>query len=237
MQSKATAAIVFFAVALPLSAFGTRAHHRHFAPHHATSIHAKSSSAPRLAPVSADFSGHAFHMPPRFHRAGLRSVRIHSTRHAAIHFRAPYETTTGTEAPFAIDGWTAPYFVAYPAPIAKTQPAAATTHAVPQPPVDQASFSDADSSSRTAPAFEAAPASGPDDPPAPADEPGVAAVTIIFKDGRPAQQIRNYILTRRALFPGGDNQPAIPVEQLDLTATIKANEEAGIAFQLPPTLQ
>jgi len=27
------------------------------------------------------------------------------------------------------------------------------------------------------------------------------------------------------------------VEQLDLTATIKANEEAGVIFQVPPAIQ
>jgi hypothetical protein len=65
----------------------------------------------------------------------------------------------------------------------------------------------------------------------------VDAVTIVFRDGRPRQQIRNYILTRKTLFIGDDDQPSIPVEQLDLTATIKANEEAGVIFQVPPAIQ
>ncbi len=164
----------------------------------------------------------------------LRAVRPGALRHASIHARALYKRTT--ETPFALESWSAPYFVAYPA-LGFAQPP------VPSPsPRDTQPVADAlpaDSSSRSTPAFEAVPASSPFDTPAdsPSDDPGVAAVTIVFKDGRPSVRIRNYILTRKALFIGDGNQPAIPVEQLDLTATIKTNEEEGIAFQVPPSVE
>jgi hypothetical protein len=58
------------------------------------------------------------------------------------------------------------------------------------------------------------------------------AVTLIFKDGRPAEHIRNYLLTKNMLYVGG-HHAAIPVDDLDLTATARVNEQAGVDFQLP----
>jgi hypothetical protein len=140
---------------------------------------------------------------------------------------------------YCLPGRCRPYYVAYPAPLAGNQPStvAANPHPLAARTTRDAigSILPADSSSRTAPAFESAPVSGPAE--SPAETPGVDAVTIVFRDGRPRQQIRNYILTRKTLFIGDDDQPSIPVEQLDLTATIKANEEAGVIFQVPPAIQ
>ncbi len=131
-------------------------------------------------------------------------------------------------------------FVAYPAPIAGSKPPTPPVNPTPRlrgcPADSIAAIVPADSSSRSAPAFDP-PNRSSDPADTPSERPGVDAVTIVFRDGRPRQQIRNYILTRKTLFIGDDNQPAIPVEQLDLIATIKANEEAGVTFQLPPSIQ
>jgi hypothetical protein len=70
--------------------------------------------------------------------------------------------------------------------------------------------------------------------PAPASE---EAVTLIFKDGRPPEQIHNYLLTRSTLYVGDQLRRAIPTDQLDLVATAKANQEAGVDFQLPESPQ
>jgi len=59
------------------------------------------------------------------------------------------------------------------------------------------------------------------------------AVTLIFKDGRPAEQIHNYMLTRTMLYVQDAPRQQIPVDQLDLAATVKANNDAGVTFQLP----
>ena len=59
------------------------------------------------------------------------------------------------------------------------------------------------------------------------------AVTLIFKDGRPPEQIHNYLLTRTTLFVGDEKRRAIPTDDLDLVATAKANREAGVDFRLP----
>jgi len=66
--------------------------------------------------------------------------------------------------------------------------------------------------------------------PSPASE---EAVTLIFKDGRPAEHIHNYLLTPSTLYVGDQHHRAIPTEELDLVATAKANQDAGVDFQLP----
>jgi len=59
------------------------------------------------------------------------------------------------------------------------------------------------------------------------------AVILIFKDGRPPQQIHNYILSRTMLYVRDQRHQDIPVDQLDLAATQKANENSSVDFRLP----
>jgi hypothetical protein len=66
--------------------------------------------------------------------------------------------------------------------------------------------------------------------PAPADE---DAVTLVFKDGRPPLHIHNYAMTRTTLYVQDPHHREIPVEDLDLAATEKANREAGVSFAVP----
>jgi hypothetical protein len=65
--------------------------------------------------------------------------------------------------------------------------------------------------------------------------PNEEAVTLIFKDGRPPQQIRNYAMTRTMLYVRDEHHRDIPLDQLDFEATQKANRDAGVDFQLPET--
>jgi len=60
-----------------------------------------------------------------------------------------------------------------------------------------------------------------------------SAVTLVFKDGRPAEQIHNYMLTRTTLYVRDERHREIPVDELDLAATAKANREAGVDFEVP----
>jgi hypothetical protein len=60
-----------------------------------------------------------------------------------------------------------------------------------------------------------------------------AAVTLVFKDGRPTEQIHNYMLTRTTLYVQDDHRREILVDDLDLAATQKINKEDGVDFQLP----
>jgi hypothetical protein len=61
------------------------------------------------------------------------------------------------------------------------------------------------------------------------------AVTLVFKDGRPPDQIHNYVLTRTTLYVRDQHHRDIPLDQLDLAATQKVNHDAGVDFQLPET--
>ena len=58
-------------------------------------------------------------------------------------------------------------------------------------------------------------------------------VTLVFKDGRAPVQIHDYVLTRNTVYVWDRHQRVIPVDQIDLVATAKANQEAGIDFELP----
>jgi hypothetical protein len=59
------------------------------------------------------------------------------------------------------------------------------------------------------------------------------AVTLVFRDGRPPEQIHNYLLTRTMLYVQDQIRRSIPVDQLDIAATEKTNQDAGVDFHLP----
>jgi len=58
-------------------------------------------------------------------------------------------------------------------------------------------------------------------------------VTLVFKDGRAPVQIHDYVLTRNTVYVWDRHQRVIPIDQIDMVATAKANSEAGIEFELP----
>ena len=86
-----------------------------------------------------------------------------------------------------------------------------------------------------------APEQAPEPPPAPVPGPEMQyvpgsadAVTLIFSDGRPPEEIHNYLATRTTLTVlDGHHHREIPIAALDLPATIKANHETGVEFQIP----
>lgn len=59
------------------------------------------------------------------------------------------------------------------------------------------------------------------------------ALTLVFKDGRPPEQIHNYMLTRTTLYVQDQRRHQISVADIDIPATEKVNRDAGIDFQLP----
>jgi hypothetical protein len=73
------------------------------------------------------------------------------------------------------------------------------------------------------------PAYGQPAPPPPPE----AAVTLIFKDGRPPEQIHNYLVTKGTLYVDDPHRREIPIDELDLAATAKANRDAGVDFRIP----
>ncbi|MGH9615327.1 MAG: hypothetical protein ACRD28_01210 [Acidobacteriaceae bacterium] len=61
------------------------------------------------------------------------------------------------------------------------------------------------------------------------------AVTLIFKDGRPSERIHNYAMTPTTLYVLDSPHRNIPLDQLNLSATEKINDQAGISFEVPGT--
>jgi hypothetical protein len=63
------------------------------------------------------------------------------------------------------------------------------------------------------------------------------ATTLIFNDGRPTEQVHNYVLTSTMLY-GFDNgaRQEIPLSEINVPATIQVNRSAGVEFSLPSNL-
>jgi hypothetical protein len=59
------------------------------------------------------------------------------------------------------------------------------------------------------------------------------AVTLIFNDGRPSEQIHNYLLTATTLTVLDQKYREIPLGQINLAATEETNRAAGIDFHVP----
>ena len=59
-------------------------------------------------------------------------------------------------------------------------------------------------------------------------------VTLLFKDGRPPEQVKNYAVTPTTLYVlDGARWREIPLNQLDLPQTEKTNHDAGVDFEVP----
>jgi hypothetical protein len=67
------------------------------------------------------------------------------------------------------------------------------------------------------------------------------AITLVFKDGRPVEHIRNYLLSRDSITiwdgSAGELPREIRIDQLNIAATEKANGDAGVDFYLPRNFQ
>jgi hypothetical protein len=60
------------------------------------------------------------------------------------------------------------------------------------------------------------------------------ALTVIFNDGRPSEQIHNYLLTATTLTVLDQKYHEIPLDQVNVAATQAANRADGIDFSVPP---
>lgn len=142
--------------------------------------------------------------------------------------RMPYGSIYGMGLPYGLAVW--PSYLdtgyydnsTYTDPGYATQPAAAdyAPESYPTPPAEQA---EAVPTNPYRPAYQR---------PQPEPEPETP-VTLVFKDGRPTEQIRDYILTRTTLYVQDAHAHEIPVADLDLVAMDKVNKAAGVDFQLP----
>jgi hypothetical protein len=62
-------------------------------------------------------------------------------------------------------------------------------------------------------------------------------VTLVFKDHRPNQQIRNYLINGDTLTVWDQHPHEITLDELDIAATEKLNHDAGVDLYLPRTTQ
>jgi len=155
--------------------------------------------------------------------SGISTVRpafYHSNRNGRpfAHRRG----VAGAGYPYAA-GYADPGYLTYDGPYTDDS----TDADAPTPPDSEQPEIDPSANLVESPQPTAARARQPD--PAPAE-----AVTLVFKDGRPSQQIRNFIATRSTISVfQGQRHYDIPVADLDLAATAKANRNAGVDFSLP----
>jgi len=151
--------------------------------------------------------------------------------------RPPYrrDNRFGWGIPYVYSGWYPgssnwfnPYYLGYPG-YGDNDDTSATEGYAPQgnEPQDYASQSN-DEDTQEPPPWPSY------NPPQPAAAPQSSEpVTLVFNDGTPSEQIQNYILTPAALYIYDVRRREIPIGQIDLAATAKANHDAGVDFSLP----
>jgi hypothetical protein len=164
------------------------------------------------------------------HRGGNGNSGADGGDHDRGHHRRPYISPYGSRELYGPGygalGWISPYPLDYPE-------TGSTDNSAALPDQTSAEGYDAQPDEQGLPPYPGAypPASVlPNPSSAPESE---EAVTIVFKDGRQPEQIHNYILTRSTLFVGDKQRREIPTDQLDLAATAKVNQDAGVDFRLP----
>lgn len=143
--------------------------------------------------------------------------------------RRPYRSPYERRFPYALPG-IGPYFIGYPNDIGYDDSSAAPDYG-PEGYGPQGYDTQGDEQGQQEPPIPHRPEyDQPHQPPVLGSE---EAVTIVFKDGRPPEQIHNYVLTRTTLYVGDQHHRDIPIDQLDLAATVKVNHDAGVDFRLP----
>lgn len=237
MKRLATVALIVVGVALPVCAQRSGSHggfsghsssgfHGGFSSHSAPAFHGGfRASAPSRYAGSPRSTGS---LARGSLRAGSSGARPPYT--GARHYRRPYISVYGTGVPYyGVPGWIGDYPYGYS---------------------DTTDSDDSQASENAAPdGSDAQPSPEPYQPPAlppwqpdtvlphPPSNPGSEdAVTLIFKDGRPPEQIHNYLLTRTALYVTEPTHRIIPTSQLDLVTTAKVNHDAGVDFRLPDNI-
>jgi hypothetical protein len=224
---KRVAAVALIVVGLAIPACAQRATSRGgFSGHTAQASRGGfSASAPNRFAGSSLYSGsRSLVMVRGLQRSGAGNPTARQAYTGDARYRRPYRSPYGARIPYVLPG-IGPYFLGYPDAFdygdSSTSPdygpqgndAQPDEQGPPEPPIPYQ------------PAYDV-----PRESPAPVSE---DAVTLVFKDGRPPEQIHNYVLTRTTLYVGDQHHRDIPTDQLDLVATAKVNRDAGVDFHLP----
>jgi len=228
---KRLAAIALIAVGVALPACAQRSASRGgFSGHSGSAFHGGfSASVPSRFAGSPRYTGSRSLSTARDSQRG--SVGNFSARPAytaANRYRRPYRPTSRAGIPYAVapwTGWVSPYIPGYQddsdygvSPVAPNY----VSGGYDGQPLEQ---------DQPAPRGPNLPSSDQSHP-SPASD-SEEAVTLVFKDGRPAEKIQNYILTRTTIYVLDQRHRVIPTDLLDLAATANVNHGAGIDFQLP----
>lgn len=148
---------------------------------------------------------------------------------AGTRYRRPYRYRYTGPAIYGVGGWVNPGYLAYDTGYDSGYNDDPGYAAPPYPDPGQAGpIGPPDPSMMPQPQAPVAYASAPAAEPASED-----AVTLVFKDGRPNQQVHNYALTRSTLYVLDQHRREIAVGDLDLAATVKLNQESGVDFHPP----
>jgi len=194
-----------------------------------------SRSVPSRSTASPGFNGRSFSTARGLQRGAAGGFMARPPYTGYRHPRNPYRPSYGAGVRYGVQGLIGPYSYAYPYDMGYDDSGASPNSAPAGP--DGPYGYDAESAAQEQPAPRM-PYTPPSDQAQASPVPESAeAVTLVFKDGRPTEQIHNYILTRTTLYVRDQRPRNIPTDQLDLAATAKANQDTGIDFQLPGTLQ
>jgi len=235
MKRLAAVALIAVGIALPVCAQRS-ASHGGSSGHSAQASHGgfRASASSRIAGTPRSAGSRSPSVARGSHRgAGISSARPPYTGArrppytGARRYRRPYLSIYGAGVPNVVPGWLGAYPFGYS---------------------DTTSSDDSQTSQNSAAEGSDAQPAEPYQPPPlepyqpssdlsrPSPAPGSeVTVTLIFKDGRPPEQIHNYLLTRTTLYVGDPYHRDIPTSQLDLAATAKVNHDAGVDFHLPET--
>jgi hypothetical protein len=232
MRRHATVALVVFCMALP--AFAQRTTSRASSSGHAAPAFHGSRGAPQVnrpAVNRGQSSGRQITLPRPLQRPGVGTSGARPPYTGPWRYRRPYQPRYA----HGVAGYVFPSYLGYgsigPDYLAEPDDTGNDQSSAPQSPDSDAADQQPDDRELPPWPYGSQPAQ-PISSSAPAGE---DTVTLIFKDGRPPEQIHNYILTRNTLYVGDRHRPDIPVDQLDLAATIKVNRDAGVDFHLPDT--
>jgi hypothetical protein len=225
MKRLSVVALAAVGFALPVCAQRSAAHGG-FSAHSSPAFRGGFTSAPHSFEGAPRYTGRSpLNSSPRLLGSAPRNfVSRPNYYYGAGRYRRPYPARYGYGVPYLGAGWIAPGYLAYPdtPPYDDSDPTANYAGGYDSPPSDQTQPLPAPPyPSYTEPLHASQPL------------PNEEAVTLIFKDGRPPQQIRNYAMTRTMLYVRDEHHRDIPLDQLDFEATQKANRDAGVDFQLP----
>jgi hypothetical protein len=204
------------------------ASHGSFSAHSAPAFRGSfSASAPHTFLGAPRYTGRGpLSVSPRFLSSNRNLLSRPAYNYGTRGYRRPYPSRYRYGVPYLGAAWIAPGYVdsgylGYPD---------TSTYDDSQAPPDYAAYGDA-------PPYPPPPTSlypAYTEPPPPSQPvPDEDAVTLIFKDGRPREQIHNYAMTRTTLYVRDQRHQDIPLDQLDFEATQKVNHAAGVDFQLP----